>query len=171
MHANVQRHAMAISHATECDVQCGVQCHIHPCAHMIGREALALRSRQDVQRLPGKHPERSADCDVGNIELVATVFLPIRNGTWEAGSHQISGAWPIHAKGDSVPKRTETIICLTAYRKRLLASCSAAQKSLIWMGVSRLALTARSISFACSFRLFPARLHWEEDRNVHAVCA
>ena len=180
MHANVQRHAMAISHATECDVQCGVQCHIHPCAHMIGREALALRSRQDVQRLPGKHPERSADCDVGNIGLVATVFLPFRNATWEAGSHQISGAWPIHAKGDSVPKRTETIICWhvcwTAYRKRLLASCSDAQKS-IWMGVSRPALTAserlpaRSISSACSSRLFLARLHWEEDRNVHAVCA
>jgi hypothetical protein len=32
--ANVQRHAMAIRHVT--DVQCGVQCHIRPCAHMIG---------------------------------------------------------------------------------------------------------------------------------------
>ena len=165
--------AAACNGDTPCN-RCAVRCAVpysSMCAH--DRAAWKLRHldpRQDVQRLLGKHQERSADCDVGNIGLVATVFLPIRNATWEAGSHQISGAWPIHAKGDSVPNRTETIICWTAYRKRLLASCSDAQKS-IWMGVSRSALTARSISSACSSRLFLARLHWEEDRNVHAVCA
>ena len=173
MHANVQRHAMAISHVIA--VQCGVQCHIRPCAHMIGLEVSALRS-----------PDRMYNAYYVSIKHAAQVAMWATLGWWRQypckfatglgrpdhtkRSHQMSGAWSFDAKGDSVPKRTETIICWTAYRKRLLASCSDAQKS-IWMGVSRSALTARSISSACSSRLFLARLHWEEDRNVHAVCA
>ena len=58
------------------------------CAHDRARGFGTQIPRQDVQRLLGKHQERSADRDVGNIWLVATVSLQIRNGTWEAGSHQ-----------------------------------------------------------------------------------